>query len=138
MEEKTKELIAIGASVGAHCQPCLSYHVNKAKELGIEEADRTNSVENLGQEATCAAGCDCNADGSGGRVRWITGIVILIVAGGLVARAMIKDNGTKNQRDKTTFAVVAATADGSPQSGVIRAVAGALLVGAGLYLLATF
>ena len=39
MDEKTKELIAVGASVGAHCQPCLSYHVGKAKELGIDEAE---------------------------------------------------------------------------------------------------
>jgi len=33
MDEKTKELIAIGASVGAHCQPCLAWH-EKARELG--------------------------------------------------------------------------------------------------------
>jgi arsenite methyltransferase len=31
-----KELIAIGASVTAHCQPCLRYHVSKATEIGIE------------------------------------------------------------------------------------------------------
>jgi AhpD family alkylhydroperoxidase len=37
MDERTKELIAIGASVGAHCQPCLTYHVEKARELGIED-----------------------------------------------------------------------------------------------------
>lgn len=37
MDEKTKELIAIGASVGAHCQPCLTWHVEKARELGIDE-----------------------------------------------------------------------------------------------------
>lgn len=36
MDEKTKELIAIGASIGAHCQPCLTYHVTRAKELGID------------------------------------------------------------------------------------------------------
>ena len=39
MDTKTKELIAVGASVGAHCQPCLAYHVGKAKELGIAEAE---------------------------------------------------------------------------------------------------
>ena len=39
MNEKTEELIAVGASVGAHCQPCLSYHVGKAKELGVSEAE---------------------------------------------------------------------------------------------------
>lgn len=37
MDEKTIELIAIGASVTAHCQPCVSYHVGKAKGLGISE-----------------------------------------------------------------------------------------------------
>lgn len=37
MDEKMKELIAVGASIGAHCQPCLTYHVAKAKEMGIEE-----------------------------------------------------------------------------------------------------
>ena len=36
MDERTKELIAIGASIGAHCQPCLTYHVAKAKELGMD------------------------------------------------------------------------------------------------------
>ena len=35
-DEQMKELIAVGASVGAHCQPCLTYHVNKAKELGLD------------------------------------------------------------------------------------------------------
>ena len=37
MDERTKELIALGASVCAHCQPCLAYHVNKAKEIGIDD-----------------------------------------------------------------------------------------------------
>jgi len=37
MDERTKELIAIGASVGAHCQPCLTWHMKKARELGIDD-----------------------------------------------------------------------------------------------------
>jgi len=37
MDERTKELIAIGASITAHCQPCLAWHVEKARELGIDE-----------------------------------------------------------------------------------------------------
>jgi len=37
MDERTKQLITIGASVSAHCQPCLAYHLKKARELGIEE-----------------------------------------------------------------------------------------------------
>lgn len=39
MDERTKELIAIGASVGAHCQPCLTYHMEKARELGANDED---------------------------------------------------------------------------------------------------
>jgi AhpD family alkylhydroperoxidase len=35
MDEKMKELIAIGASVSGHCQPCLAHHVDQARRLGI-------------------------------------------------------------------------------------------------------
>jgi len=47
MDERTKELIAIGASIGAHCQPCLTYHVGKAKELGID-ADLIRAAMDVG------------------------------------------------------------------------------------------
>lgn len=39
MDDNTKELIAIGASVGAHCQPCLAYHIDKARAIGVGEED---------------------------------------------------------------------------------------------------
>ena len=29
MDENTKELIAIGASLAAHCQPCIKFHIEK-------------------------------------------------------------------------------------------------------------
>ena len=45
MDERTKELIAIGASVGAHCQPCLAYHVEKARELGITEEEIRAAID---------------------------------------------------------------------------------------------
>jgi AhpD family alkylhydroperoxidase len=45
MDERTKELIAIGASVGAHCQPCLTYHVEKARELGIDDEEIRAAIE---------------------------------------------------------------------------------------------
>ncbi len=44
MDEKTKELIAIGTSIGAHCQPCLTYHVTKAKEVGLTESDIREAI----------------------------------------------------------------------------------------------
>ena len=36
LDEKTKELIAIGASVSCNCHPCVKFHVDKAGKLGIE------------------------------------------------------------------------------------------------------
>lgn len=46
MDKKIKELIAIGASVTAHCQPCLKYHLQQAIELGasIEEIQEAISI----------------------------------------------------------------------------------------------
>lgn len=45
MDERTKELIAIGASVGAHCQPCLTWHVGKAREIGIDDETIREAIE---------------------------------------------------------------------------------------------
>jgi AhpD family alkylhydroperoxidase len=45
MDERTKELIAIGASIGAHCQPCLTYHVEKARELGVNDEEIRAAIE---------------------------------------------------------------------------------------------
>lgn len=66
-----------------------------------EEVENTENVENVGAEATCAPGCDCNA-GGGRRARWIAGIVILVVAGVLVARAMVKDRDTEDPQDESS------------------------------------
>jgi AhpD family alkylhydroperoxidase len=48
MDEKVKELIAIGASVSAHCQPCPTYHVGKAREVGVSEEQIAEAVQ-MGQ-----------------------------------------------------------------------------------------
>jgi AhpD family alkylhydroperoxidase len=45
MDERTKELIAIGASVGAHYQPCLTYHVEKAREMGVDDEEIRLAIE---------------------------------------------------------------------------------------------
>ncbi len=39
MNTNTKELIAVGASIAAHCQPCLKYHYAKARELGLSREE---------------------------------------------------------------------------------------------------
>lgn len=48
MDEKTKELIAIGASITAHCQPCLKYHLEQAVKLGIS-TEEINSAITVGK-----------------------------------------------------------------------------------------
>ena len=44
-----KELIAVGASVTAHCQPCLTYHAAKAREMGIGDQEIREAV-GVGQQ----------------------------------------------------------------------------------------
>jgi AhpD family alkylhydroperoxidase len=44
MDSKTKELIAIGASVTANCVPCLEFHLLKAREAGASDCDIADAV----------------------------------------------------------------------------------------------
>lgn len=45
LDEKIKELIAIGASVSANCHPCVKYHTAKAREMKIDEADIRQAID---------------------------------------------------------------------------------------------
>lgn len=45
LDNRIKELIAVGASVTANCQPCLEYHVSMALEHGAEGPEITEAVE---------------------------------------------------------------------------------------------
>ena len=45
LDEMTKELVAIGASITANCQPCLEYHTAKARELGVSDEDIVEAVK---------------------------------------------------------------------------------------------
>ncbi len=44
LDDRTEELIAIGASVAGHCQPCLAFHIARARELGVPEAAVRSAV----------------------------------------------------------------------------------------------
>ncbi|MBI2528666.1 MAG: carboxymuconolactone decarboxylase family protein [Candidatus Rokubacteria bacterium] len=35
LSEVHQELVAVGAAIAANCEPCLAYHVQKAREAGI-------------------------------------------------------------------------------------------------------
>jgi AhpD family alkylhydroperoxidase len=45
LDDKIKELIAIGASISANCHPCIKFHAAKARELKIDEAEIQQAVD---------------------------------------------------------------------------------------------
>jgi len=45
LDNRTAELIAVGASLAAHCQSCLQYHVKKALESGADKQEIADAIE---------------------------------------------------------------------------------------------
>lgn len=45
IDHRIGELIAVGASVTANCQPCLQYHIRKALESGADEQEIADAIE---------------------------------------------------------------------------------------------
>ncbi len=45
MDDRMKKMLAVSASVGANCHPCLEYHIGKALESGIDRGEITEAVE---------------------------------------------------------------------------------------------
>lgn len=45
LNEKTKALIAIGASITANCQPCLDYHAAHARATGADTGEIEAAIE---------------------------------------------------------------------------------------------
>ncbi|OPY31881.1 MAG: Carboxymuconolactone decarboxylase family protein [Methanomassiliicoccales archaeon PtaU1.Bin124] len=39
MDPKTKEMVALSASVAGRCHPCFKHHLGKARELGISDEE---------------------------------------------------------------------------------------------------
>ena len=45
LDERTRELVAVGASVAANCLPCLRYHAGQAEKLGLSRLEIGEAVE---------------------------------------------------------------------------------------------
>ncbi len=45
MDERTKELIAIGASAAVNCHPCMKHHLTLCDELGIPRDEVSAAAE---------------------------------------------------------------------------------------------
>lgn len=79
LSPRERELVAIGASLAANCVPCITYHVAKAKKLGLTDAqideavalaDKVRQVparavfdaaQRTGPAPDAPAGCGCGA-----------------------------------------------------------------------------
>ena len=45
LDNRTSELIAIGASITANCRSCVEYHAGKAVEYGADEQDIVQAID---------------------------------------------------------------------------------------------
>ncbi|MFN2341429.1 MAG: carboxymuconolactone decarboxylase family protein [Halanaerobium sp.] len=45
LDKKTKELVAIGASVAANCLPCFKYHYKELKKLDVLDEEIKAAVK---------------------------------------------------------------------------------------------
>ena len=43
--EQVGELVAIGAAIASNCEPCLTFHVNRGRALGVTDADMRRAVD---------------------------------------------------------------------------------------------
>ena len=47
--EQVNELVAIGAAMAGNCEPCLKYHYDKARKLGVSDDDMLAAVRTAQQ-----------------------------------------------------------------------------------------
>jgi AhpD family alkylhydroperoxidase len=45
VDDRMKELVAIGASVAANCHPCLDHHLAKSDELSVPREEVAEAVK---------------------------------------------------------------------------------------------
>ncbi|MDH4327490.1 MAG: carboxymuconolactone decarboxylase family protein [Nitrospira sp.] len=45
LDDRIKELIAVGASIAANCQPCLEYHAGEARKSGADGQEIMDAIE---------------------------------------------------------------------------------------------
>lgn len=88
-----------------------------------EDRNPTDNMEKLKHEASeCGPGCGCHAGGSSNRMRWIVGVIIILAAGALVARAMIKNNSAPTAKAAPVFASLPTAGQASaPGAGAVPA-----------------
>ena len=89
-----------------------------------EEQKPVGNMELLKQQASaCGAGCACHGTGSSGRMRGVLGIIVLLVAVTLAARAVVKNHGASEPAAPAFPTLTpAATADGQAPASAAKTV----------------
>jgi hypothetical protein len=72
-----------------------------------EDRKPTDNMESL--TAVCGPGCGCHAPEASSKMRCVLGVIVLVAAGTLVARAVIKDNGASAATPAAGYATTALT-----------------------------
>ena len=68
-----------------------------------ETSEPMTNMERLKEDASaCGPGCSCNVEPCT-RARWVLGAIIMVVAGALVARAMLKSDSVAAQKPDAEF-----------------------------------
>lgn len=77
------------------------------------QPDPMTLLKQQAEAGSCGEGCSCNCGSSpcAGKARWLIGVVILIVAGALVARALTKTDNPTSAASDNGFAIPAASAE---------------------------
>jgi hypothetical protein len=82
-----------------------------------EDQEPVDNMELLKQQASaCGAGCTCHSTALSDRLRWVLGILVLLVAATLVWRAVMKNNGASTDPAASAFPTLAPTATAEPQA----------------------
>jgi len=92
-----------------------------------EKTEAGDNMERLKEEASacgCGAGCGCHGTGAtGGRTRWVVGLIILLGAGAMAGRALLKSDAPAPQTAAPGFAAQPAAAVTPAVPPVVVAVA---------------
>jgi MYXO-CTERM domain-containing protein len=64
-----------------------------------------NTASPKPQATDCDSGCSCHATGKPGKTRWVIGAIVLVAAGVLVARDIIKGDAASAQTTTPAFAL---------------------------------
>lgn len=83
------------------------------------ELKAKDDMESIKEQASaCGSGCNCHAKGSTGKARVIVGVIVLVIAGALVARALAKNNTVAAAPASASFAALPGVVESSSSNSV--------------------